>query len=508
MVSLGAPRKRRNGRGARGAAGPLLPVEGGDVRRGEGGSPVGGTGRALVRGDEQPPRPGEPAGPGARPRLRQVGCGLGTVGPLDREPGRARDLRGPGARPRARGAGRRGQEALPEGIPDRELEGDGPQRGPPPLRPGPPPLELWPGVAAPARRRGLVVLVRHQRPAGRAVPLPRDRVGPGRERRGGGPLGHRGDGALRRRQLPARAGGLLGTLREGERRPDGLGDRRPLAGREGGGGRQRGPLAGPLRRGRRGRLPGRAVPAPRPAAGGTFRPRDPGRRRLGEQRRAGRAVPGGLPVRRLCRAAAAAGALLLLCGCGRTGKDPESVVRRRLEGEPKTLNPLLATADPELVVLALTSRNLVDWDEELALVPGLAESAVESDDHRSFTFRLREGARWEDGTPVTADDVVFTVEALVDPRTPAPNRRAFFEGFEKAEKLDGRTARVSFRNATPGRLAAFNLPLLPAAAYRGKDLTTHPMNRQPLSNGPYRVARWEAGRRIDEILAGAAANSQ
>lgn len=204
-------------------------------------------------------------------------------------------------------------------------------------------------------------------------------------------------------------------------------------------------------------------------------------------------------MRRRSRAAAALGALLLLGGCGRTGKDPESVVRRRLEGEPKTLNPLLATADPELVVLALISRNLVDWDEKLALVPGLAESAVESDDHRSFTFRLREGARWEDGTPVTADDVVFTVEALVDPKTPAPNRRAFFEGFEKAERLDERTARVSFQSATPGRLAAFNLPLLPAAAYRGKDLSTHPMNRQPLANGPYRVARWEAGRRIELV---------
>lgn len=191
--------------------------------------------------------------------------------------------------------------------------------------------------------------------------------------------------------------------------------------------------------------------------------------------------------------------VLLLCGCGVTGKDQESVIRRRLEGEPKTLNPLLATADPELVVLALTSRNLVDWDEKLALVPGLAESVTESADHRSFTFRLRADARWEDGTPVTADDVVTTVEALVDPKTAALNRRAFFEGFENAEKLDERTARVSFREATPGRLAAFNLPLLPAAAYRGKPIADHPLNRQPLANGPYRVARWEAGRRIELV---------
>jgi len=196
---------------------------------------------------------------------------------------------------------------------------------------------------------------------------------------------------------------------------------------------------------------------------------------------------------RLCAALVAIG----LLGCGRdSGKRGETIFRR-LEGEPKTLNALLATGDPDLTVLALVCRNLLDYDASLMLVPGLAESVVPDASRLKYTVTLRPDAMWEDGTKVTADDVVFTLETLVDPKTPALNRRGFFEGLEKAERLDERTARVSFRTASSTRLDAFSLPLLPAARYRGTNLGSNPLNRAPLSNGPYRLARWAAGSSIE-----------
>jgi peptide/nickel transport system substrate-binding protein len=189
-------------------------------------------------------------------------------------------------------------------------------------------------------------------------------------------------------------------------------------------------------------------------------------------------------------------AALLLSACGVRGKSQESVVRRRLEGEPKTLNPILATMDPEQIVLALLERNLLDYDEKLDLVPGLAEEVSDSPDHLVYTIRLRKDARWEDGTPVTSADVVFTLTTLLDPKAPALTRRALFDGFVKAEAVDESTARVVFRSAATGRLDAFNLPLLSAAAWAGGDVATHPRNRNPLANGPYRLGSWEAGRTL------------
>lgn len=186
-------------------------------------------------------------------------------------------------------------------------------------------------------------------------------------------------------------------------------------------------------------------------------------------------------------------------GCGRTGKDQALTLRRRLEGEPKTLNPILATSDPEAQVSALLQRNLLDYDEALNLVPGLAESVTPDADHLVYTVKLRADARWEDGTPITADDVVYTVTTLVDPKTPALNRRGFFDGFTGAEKVDERTARVRFSSAFANRLDAFNLPLLPAAAYRGTDVNANERNRRPLASGPFRLARWDSGRSLELV---------
>ncbi|MBK6404579.1 MAG: hypothetical protein IPF66_05830 [Holophagales bacterium] len=180
------------------------------------------------------------------------------------------------------------------------------------------------------------------------------------------------------------------------------------------------------------------------------------------------------------------------CG-GPVGKEQDRVLHRRLEGEPQTLNALTATSDPENVVIALLQRNLLDYDENLNLVPGLAES-VEADQNRLvYTVTLREDARWEDGTPVTSDDVKATLDALVDPKTPALYRKSLFDGLEKVEVVDARTAKATFRTASPGQRSAFNLPLLPARLYRGTDVATNPANRRPLATGPFRLASWEGG---------------
>ena len=192
------------------------------------------------------------------------------------------------------------------------------------------------------------------------------------------------------------------------------------------------------------------------------------------------------------RALAALALTLTACG-GAVGKDQERVLHRRLEGAPETLNALISTSDPENVVIALLQRNLLDYDEELNLVPGLAESVEAEPGHLVYTVKLRDGIRWEDGTPVSSDDVKATLEALLDPNTPALYRRAFFADLEKVEAVDARTARVTFRKAYACQRDAFNLPLLPARLYRGTEVATNPANRKPLATGPFRLASWEGG---------------
>jgi peptide/nickel transport system substrate-binding protein len=170
---------------------------------------------------------------------------------------------------------------------------------------------------------------------------------------------------------------------------------------------------------------------------------------------------------------------------------------RRLEGEPSTLNPILQTDDYEAFVLSEVERNLVEFDKDMKPAAGLCDRWEVSRDLKSFRFHLRDDAVWEDGAPVTADDAVFTIRAIVNPKIPAVFFAPNFEGLERIEKLDPKTFRVDFREPYAMRIYAFALPLLPAHRLQGRDLVGAPENRAPLSNGPYRVASWKTSESIE-----------
>ena len=168
------------------------------------------------------------------------------------------------------------------------------------------------------------------------------------------------------------------------------------------------------------------------------------------------------------------------------------VLRRRLFGDPSTLNAVMQSGLPEQQVLQYVSRNVLDFDARMRLVPGLAESYAVSPDGRTFTFELRREAVWQDGTPVTAADAVFTLNKIVDPDTPAPVIRPLFLGLERVEATGAKTFRVRFQKASANQAMAFVLPLLPEKRFARRLFLRAPDNRSPFSNGPYRFVSWKS----------------
>jgi peptide/nickel transport system substrate-binding protein len=166
-------------------------------------------------------------------------------------------------------------------------------------------------------------------------------------------------------------------------------------------------------------------------------------------------------------------------------------LRRRLFGEPTTLNAVLQSSTPEAQVLAYIQRNLFDFDAQLDLVPGLAEGYEVSPDGLAYTIALRPEAVWEDGRPVSAQDAVFTIRKVADPQVPANVFKPVFEDLVSVEALDVRRFRVRFREPYAFRAMAFVIPLLPAHRFEGQDFLRAPDNRSPLSNGPYRLVSWK-----------------
>ena len=125
---------------------------------------------------------------------------------------------------------------------------------------------------------------------------------------------------------------------------------------------------------------------------------------------------------------------------------------------------------------------------------GLLAESVETPEDRSWVqFVLRKEARWHDGQPVTADDVIWTFNTLVEKGQPF--YRYYYASVEKAEKIDARTVRFTFKPGENRELPLImgQLAVLPKHYWQGRDFTKTTLE-PPLGSGPYKVDSFEAGR--------------
>ena len=91
-------------------------------------------------------------------------------------------------------------------------------------------------------------------------------------------------------------------------------------------------------------------------------------------------------------------------------------------GAPSSVSPLTAKTQADRDLVALLFAGLVRNGPGGTLVPDLAERWSVDASGKTWTVDLREDARWHDGTPVTPDDVIFTIETLQDPAYTGPSR--------------------------------------------------------------------------------------
>lgn len=151
--------------------------------------------------------------------------------------------------------------------------------------------------------------------------------------------------------------------------------------------------------------------------------------------------------------------MLVLSGCGTEKNDTVSYA---LEAEPASLDPAMTTGLTEANVQAELFEGLTRLDRDNQPQPALAERWDISPDGKTYTFHLRPGITWSDGTPITAHDFVYSWMRVIDPAVASPNAYMMFiidgaEAFSKkqgsAEDVgikapDDRTLQVRLKNPT------------------------------------------------------------
>ena len=170
---------------------------------------------------------------------------------------------------------------------------------------------------------------------------------------------------------------------------------------------------------------------------------------------------------------------------------------------PTLLNPHFATGTKDQDGSRIFYEPLAGWDSDGNLVPTLAaeipnrENGGLSADGKTVTWKLKQGVKWHDGKPFTADDVVFNWEYASDPATAAVSIASYKD--VKVEKVDDFTVRVIFDKPTPFWADAFVgtrgmiIPKHLFAEYKGAKSRDAPTNLKPVGTGAYKFVDFKPG---------------
>jgi peptide/nickel transport system substrate-binding protein len=176
-----------------------------------------------------------------------------------------------------------------------------------------------------------------------------------------------------------------------------------------------------------------------------------------------------------------------LSACNRGRPFGERPVRIVVQQELVSLDPgLLAFGNISL--LSNVFEGLVRQDGEMRIEPGLAVSWATSDE-RTWTFRLRRGVRFHDGSLFTAADFKVAFDRVRN--DPEAQGKQLLASIESVEAIDEASLRVTTR--APDALLLQRLSMHRVA----KGATTQQVVANPVGTGPYRFVHWEPGRRIE-----------
>lgn len=196
------------------------------------------------------------------------------------------------------------------------------------------------------------------------------------------------------------------------------------------------------------------------------------------------------------------GAISMLTACGSSSGGSgggSGSLTVGLFAEPDSLDPAAMRLIPSYQVTSSIYDQLL-WkvagrpaDE---FIPGLATSYEVSPDGKTYTFKLRKGVTFHDGTPFNASAVKATFDRIVAPATKSVSAKASLGPYQSSTVVDDYTVQVSFTSVNGGFLNNVASPLLaivsPAAA-------SSSLGRHPVGSGPFKFGSWISGQSISLV---------
>ncbi|MEI7810384.1 MAG: ABC transporter substrate-binding protein [bacterium] len=158
-------------------------------------------------------------------------------------------------------------------------------------------------------------------------------------------------------------------------------------------------------------------------------------------------------------------------------------------GSPRFINPILSFSDTDNDLTSLVYSGLMRKDNDGNLIPDLAEKYKMSDDGLSYIFTLKNNLYFHDGKPLTADDVLFTINEVKNPATKSP-KKANWDGIS-VDKIDAKTIKFTLKQPYAAFLENSTLGILPqhlwSSTSSNSPIEINDLNTNPIGSGPYEV---------------------
>ena len=161
-------------------------------------------------------------------------------------------------------------------------------------------------------------------------------------------------------------------------------------------------------------------------------------------------------------------------------------------GNPRFINPVLAISEADKNLVALIYSGLVRITPQGEIENDLAEEVTISDDRRIYTVRIHPNVRFHDDTPVTAEDVIFTLQKITNPAIKSP-RRGNWEGIA-INKIDEQTVSFTLKQPYTPFIHNLTVGILPKHIWKNvsdDEFAFSQFNTIPIGSGPYKVERVE-----------------
>lgn len=188
---------------------------------------------------------------------------------------------------------------------------------------------------------------------------------------------------------------------------------------------------------------------------------------------------------------------IIFSGCFNKNKQSEKYSEKGktvvygAEFEDEKLNPILGLAYANDLIF----RGLMRFDKDNKPQCDIAESYKKSTDGLIYDFKIKKGIKFHDGKELKAEDVVFTIKSIQDPKVNTEMKPEFEE--VKDIKAEGDyNVKVILDKPFPALLDKLTIGIVPKHALEGKDLNNAEFNQNPIGAGPFKFIKWEKGNNI------------